>query len=73
MLGPEHSDLATRLSNRAVVLRAQWKIPEADSLSLRATEMGEKTLGPQHPDHAAISTTRAWVLAAQGKNSEADR
>ncbi|CAN0367579.1 unnamed protein product, partial [Ectocarpus sp. 8 AP-2014] len=45
---------------------------EADRLSLRAIEIGEKTLGPDHPALATRLNNRAGLLESQGKYSEAE-
>ncbi|CAN0249525.1 unnamed protein product, partial [Ectocarpus sp. 13 AM-2016] len=58
VLGPEHSDVATSLNNRAGLLESQGKYDEADALYLRAIEIGEKTLGPDHPDLATRLNNR---------------
>lgn len=43
----------------------QGKYAEADSLHLRAIDIGERTLGPNHPDFALWLVNRASVLEKQ--------
>ncbi|CAN0535993.1 unnamed protein product, partial [Laminaria digitata] len=52
--GPDHPDVALSLNNRG-------KYAEADSLYLRAIEIGEKTLSPDHPDLATRLNNRPVV------------
>ena len=47
------------------LLATQGKFEEADSLYLRAIEIGEKTLGPDHPDLATRLNNRAGLLRKQ--------
>ncbi|CAN0512903.1 unnamed protein product, partial [Ectocarpus sp. 12 AP-2014] len=48
-LGPDHPQFAAMLNNRAVLLQKRGKYAKADTLHLRAIDIGERTLGPEHP------------------------
>ena len=50
---------------RAFALPIQGKYEEADSLHLRAIDIGEKKLGPDHPNLATWLNNRAGLLENQ--------
>ena len=53
-LGPEHPEIATSLSNLAVLYRDQGKYAQAEPLYQRALMIFEKVLGPEHPEVATV-------------------
>ncbi|CAM9264861.1 unnamed protein product [Ectocarpus fasciculatus] len=60
----------TARATLAGALQHQGKYEEADSLYLRAIEIGEATLGPDHPDVATRLNNRAALLTAQVRTQE---
>ena len=50
MLGPEHPDTLTSVSNLGLVLSSQGKFEDAEAMHQQALEGSEKVLGPEHPD-----------------------
>ncbi|MCU7725757.1 tetratricopeptide repeat protein [Actinoplanes sp. KI2] len=71
-LGPNHSDVATRLHNLAVTLRALGRAGEAEPLQRRALAISEQALGPDHPYVAARLDNLALTLADLGRAGEAE-
>jgi Flp pilus assembly protein TadD len=69
VLGPEHPDKATSLSNLAVLLQARGKLAEAEPMYREALAVSQKVLGPEHPDTAQSLNNLAGLLRAQGKRS----
>ena len=57
--------LALSAHQSRLPLAFQGKYAEADPLSLRAVEIGKKTLGPDHPELARLLNSRAEVLREQ--------
>ncbi|MEA5542963.1 tetratricopeptide repeat protein, partial [Limnoraphis robusta Tam1] len=49
LLGDEHPDVATSLSNLALLYREQGRYTEAEPLYKQALEMFQKLLGTEHP------------------------
>eukprot|EP00903_Cladosiphon_okamuranus_P018131 g16686.t1 len=72
-LGPDHPNLATRLNNRAVLLKSQGKCEEAGPLYKRSLAIDEKVYGPDHPEVGIDLNNWAALLERQGKYEEADR
>jgi hypothetical protein len=50
VLGPEHPDTLTSVSDLGSVLESQGKYEEAEAMHRRDLEGSEKVLGPEHPD-----------------------
>ena len=50
VLGPEHPDTLTSMSNLALVLDSQGKYEEAEAMNRQTLARREKVLGPEHPD-----------------------
>src|SRR4051812_42749467 len=48
--GPDHPDVATSLSNLAILYRHQGRYAEAEPLHGRALAIREEALGPDRPD-----------------------
>ncbi|KAF7502175.1 hypothetical protein GJ744_006771 [Endocarpon pusillum] len=72
ILGPEHPDTLTSVSNLGSVLESQGKYEEAEAMDRRALEGREKVLGPEHPDTLTSVSNLGWVLERQGKYEEAE-
>ena len=71
-LGPEHSDLATRLNNLALLYHNTGRYAEAEPLFKRAIVIGEKTLGLEHPDLATRLNNLARLYRVTGRYAEAE-
>jgi hypothetical protein len=56
VLGREHPDTLTSMSNLASVLNSQGKYEEAEKMHRRALEMKEVMLGREHPSTLASMT-----------------
>ncbi|KAL9591591.1 MAG: hypothetical protein Q9179_007568 [Wetmoreana sp. 5 TL-2023] len=73
MLGKEHPNTLTSVSNLASVLRCQGKYEEAEQMNRRALDGKEKVLGEEHPDTLTSVNNLASVLYNQGKYEEAEQ
>jgi Flp pilus assembly protein TadD len=69
VLGPEHPDNTTSLSNLAVLLQAWGKLAQAEPMYREALAVSQKILGPEHADTARSLNNLAGLLRAQGKRS----
>jgi tetratricopeptide (TPR) repeat protein len=72
VLGPEHPDTLTSVSNLGLALSKRGKYEEAESMHRRALEGREKVLGPEHPDTLTSFGNLGSVLSRQGKYEEAE-
>jgi len=63
VLGPEHPDTATSLSNLAVLCANEEDFEEAARLMRRALEIREAKLGPEHPDTQSSRQSLANIEA----------
>jgi tetratricopeptide (TPR) repeat protein len=72
LLGENHPDTATSLTNLALNLDAQAQYAEADLLYRQALELRRKLLGENHPDTATSLTNLALNLNARSKYPEAE-
>ncbi|KAI9684109.1 MAG: hypothetical protein M1829_003379 [Trizodia sp. TS-e1964] len=72
VLGPEHPDTLTSMSNLAGVINHQGKYEEAEAMNRHVTELSEKVLRPEHPDTLTSMSNLASVLDSQGKYEEAE-
>ncbi|PVH90979.1 hypothetical protein DM02DRAFT_509339, partial [Periconia macrospinosa] len=72
LLGDEHLDTLTSMSNLALVLQYQGKYEAAEEMNRRALEGSEKTLGKEHPDTLTSVNNLAGVLRYQGKYKAAE-
>jgi tetratricopeptide (TPR) repeat protein len=70
--GPDHPNVATRLNNLALLLRATNRMSEAEPLVRRALAINENSYGPNHPDVAISLNNLAALLAATDRQSEAE-
>ena len=69
--GPDHPEVATALSNTAVVLQDLGRPDDAVPLFRRALTITESTVGTHHPDFAIRLANLAFSLGALGRNDEA--
>ena len=67
MLGKEHPDTLTSVSNLASVLQDQGKYEEAEEMNRRALDSREKVLGKEHPDTLTSAYCLAYLLHQQQK------
>jgi tetratricopeptide (TPR) repeat protein len=72
VLGVEHPDTLTSVSNLGSVLERQGKYDEAEAMHRRALEGSEKALGVEHPDTLTSVSYLGSVLSRQGKYDEAE-
>jgi len=68
-----HSDDPLVLTNLGLVLKAEAKFSEAESLHNRALAIDEKSLGPDHTDVAHILSNLAELYIDQGKYAKAEQ
>ena len=67
MHGPEHSDVASALSNRGLLLAALKRFDEALAVTRQELALTTRLHGPAHPGVAASHNNLALILAATGK------
>jgi tetratricopeptide (TPR) repeat protein len=72
VLGIEHLDTLTSMSNLALVLDRQGKYEEAESINRQTLARREKVLGTEHPDTLTSMSNLALLLYSQGKYEEAE-
>jgi tetratricopeptide (TPR) repeat protein len=72
VLGPEHPDTLTSVSDLGSVLERQGKYEEAEAMHRRALKTRENVLGPEHPDTLTSVSELGSVLERQGKYEEAE-
>jgi len=72
MLGPEHPDTLTSVSDLGSVLKRQGKYDEAEAMHRRALAGRKTMLGPEHPDTLISVSQLGSVLKRQGKYDEAE-
>jgi tetratricopeptide (TPR) repeat protein len=72
LLGVEHPDTLTSVSNLGSVLSRQGRYEEAEAMHWRALEGREKVLGLEHPDTLTSVSQLGSVLSSQGKYKEAE-
>jgi tetratricopeptide (TPR) repeat protein len=72
LLGPEHPDTLTSMSNLALVLDNQSKFGEAEVINRQTLTRSEKVLGSEHPDTLISMSNLAQVLDSQGRYEEAE-
>ena len=72
VLGKEHPDTLTSVSNLALVLQDQGKYKAAEKLNRQALEGCETVLGKEHPNTLTSVGNLASVLQDQGKYEAAE-
>ncbi len=70
--GPDHPNVAIRLSNLAGLLQATNRLAEAEPLTRRALAIDEKTYGPDHPNVAIRLNNLARLLQDKNRLAEAE-
>ncbi|GCB25793.1 kinesin light chain [Aspergillus awamori] len=72
VLGPEHPDTLSSMSNLALTYwnRGQWK--EAEELQIQVMELDKRVLGPEHPDTLSSLANLASTYRDQGQWKEAE-
>jgi hypothetical protein len=65
VLGPEHPNTATSLSNLAFLLQGEGDLSAARPLCERALAICEKVLGPEHPNTATSLNNLACLIKDQ--------
>jgi tetratricopeptide (TPR) repeat protein len=73
VLGVDHPETLTALTNLALMLRDQGKYEEAEEMNRRALKGEERVLGVEHPYTLNTVANLASLLHAQGKHEEAER
>ncbi|KUM60368.1 hypothetical protein ACN42_g6761 [Penicillium freii] len=72
VLGLEHPDTLTSVSNLGLVLDSQGKYEDAEAMHWRVLQAREKVLGPEHPDTLTSVSNLGLVLDSQGKYEDAE-
>jgi len=70
--GSGHHNVATSLSNLAMLYQAQGQYAEAEPLHKQALVIREKVLGPDHPDVALSLNNLATLYKKQGRYAKAE-
>jgi hypothetical protein len=70
--GPDHPNVAIRLSNLALLLKATNRLGEAEPLMLRALAIGEQSYGSEHPNVAIRLNNLAQLLKVTNRLKEAE-
>jgi tetratricopeptide (TPR) repeat protein len=70
VLGPEHPDTLTSMSNLAWMLSSQGKYEEAEAMNRQTLARYERVLGPEHPDTLGSVYCLAHLLAKQQRVDE---
>jgi tetratricopeptide (TPR) repeat protein len=65
--GPDHPDVATRVSNIGTILLAQGDLPGALQYTQRALAIDEKVYGPDHPNVARDANNIGGILILQAQ------
>ncbi|KAM0539953.1 hypothetical protein ACHAO7_011667 [Fusarium culmorum] len=71
ILGDEHPDTISAMSNLAITLSDQGKLDEAASMMKEVLEKRRRILGDAHPDTITAMSNLAITLSDQGKLDEA--
>jgi len=72
VLGPEHPDTLTSVSNLAFLLARKGHYGAAEPLYRRALEARERVLGPEHPGTLTSVNNLAGLLESQGDYAAAE-
>jgi uncharacterized protein involved in tolerance to divalent cations len=72
VLGEEHPDTLTSMSNLASTYWNQGKLNEAEGLQVMVMETSLRVLGEEHPDTLTIMSNLASTYRNQGKLNEAE-
>lgn len=69
---PDHPEVATDLSNLALLLQATNRLADAEPLMRRALAIDEASFGPDHPKLARDLNNLASLLQATDRLAEAE-
>jgi tetratricopeptide (TPR) repeat protein len=72
MLGPEHPDTLTSMSNLAVAYSNQGRVAEAEELEERVLEARRRVLWEEHPGTLSSMNNLAVTYSNQGRVAEAE-
>ena len=72
MLGPEHPDTLTSMSNLASTYWNQGRWTEAEELEVQVMEIARRVLGPEHPSTLTSMGNLASTYTNQGRLTEAE-
>jgi hypothetical protein len=72
VLGREHPDILTSVSNLANVLDSQGKYEKTEAMYRWVLEAQEKVLGREHPDTLTSVSNLSNALSSQGKYKQAE-
>jgi tetratricopeptide (TPR) repeat protein/tRNA A-37 threonylcarbamoyl transferase component Bud32 len=67
LLGDEHPDTISSISNMGYLLASQGKLAEAEPYCREALEKSRRVLGEEHPDTLGSINNMGFLLQAQGK------
>ncbi len=73
ILGPDHPNIATSLSNLAGLYYTQGNYERAEPVFKRALAIQEKALGPDHPHMAGSLENLAALYRATNRKQEAEK
>ncbi|GLB08582.1 hypothetical protein AtubIFM57258_004479 [Aspergillus tubingensis] len=71
VLGPEHPDTLSSMSNLALTYSYQGQWKEAEELQVQVLELRKRVLGPEHPDTFTSMSNLASTYSDQGQWKEA--
>lgn len=72
VLGEEHPDTLTSMSNLASTYSSQGQWKEAEVLEVQVTETRKRVLGEEHPDTLTSMNNLALTYSSQGRWKEAE-
>ncbi|RDW57813.1 hypothetical protein BP5796_12614 [Coleophoma crateriformis] len=73
VLGKDHPQTLTSMSNLAGALTRRGKYPDAENMYREVLQSLETVLGKDHPETLTSMTNLSEVLSSQGKYSEAEK
>ena len=73
LLGAEHPDTLTSMSNLALTYSNQGNLNEAEQLNVEVLDMRKKLLGAEHPHTLKSMSNLALTYSSQGKFNEAEQ
>ncbi len=72
VLGPEHPDTLTSMSNLAVLYRVHGQYERSETLQTQALEVRRRVLGPEHPDTLTSMNNLATLYKARDQYEKAE-
>jgi hypothetical protein len=70
VLGAEHPDTLTVMSNLALAVHSQGKYEAAEAMHRETLALRRRVLGDKHPDTRSNINNLASVLRSQGKHAD---